>query len=180
MGAVDSDSVLRHFGSERAQAREHYARFMTDGIGMGHQPSFYEANRGVLGSEDFVDSIIHRIGDHDTRAAGERRRQERQRPRFDAEALVSAVERVCGIARADFCSTGKHARIVIAKETTIIAGCRLGATITALSRLLLISAASVSRRHDAASRKMQANNTLDSNVKNVVELYELALAAKES
>jgi hypothetical protein len=114
-------------------AREHYAGFVTAGIGMGHQGAFYEASCGVLGSEEFVDSIIHRIGEHDTRAAGERRRQERERTQFDADALVSAVERVCETARGHFCSTAKHARLILAKETLIIAGRRLGASTTALS-----------------------------------------------
>ena len=171
-GPVDVDSVLRHFGSTKAKAREHYAGFMTAGIGLGHQAAFYEASRGVLGSEEFVDSIIHRIGDHDTRAAGERRWQERQLPQFDAESLVTSVERVCEIARENFCSTDKHARIILAKETMIIAGRRLGATTTALlSRLLSISSASVSRRHDAAALKMQANDKLASIVNRVVEQY---------
>ena len=170
-GPADVDSVLRHFGSKKAKAREHYSRFMTEGIAMGHQTEFYETRRGVLGSEEFVDSIIHRIGEHDTRAAGERRREERQRPGFDPNTLVEAVERVCGIAREDFCSAAKHTRLVLAKETLIIAGRCLGVTTTALSRLLLISSASVSRRHDAATRRMHENDILASFVDRVVEQY---------
>jgi hypothetical protein len=82
-----------------------------------------------------------------------------------------AVERLCEIARENFCSTHKHARIILAKETMIIAGRRLGATTTALSRLLSISSASVSRRHDVAALKMQANDKLASIVNRVVEQY---------
>jgi hypothetical protein len=66
----------------------------------------------------------------------------------------------------------------LAKEAAVIAGRRLGATTTELSRLLAISSASVSRRFDAATKKLNGDKTLAALVESVVERYRMELNAE--
>ncbi len=61
---IDVDPVLRHFGAKKVVARETYRQFVDAGMGHGHQAGFYLADGGrILGSEEFVDATIHRIGE---------------------------------------------------------------------------------------------------------------------
>src|ERR1043166_4536069 len=61
---IDVDPVLRHFGAKKAVARETYRQFVDAGMSHGHQAGFYLAEGGrILGSEEFVDATIHRIGE---------------------------------------------------------------------------------------------------------------------
>src|SRR5712691_8142515 len=63
-GIVDLDPVLRHFGVKKALARERFGQFVMAGIKHGHRDEFYAAEEGrILGSEEFVDATIHRIGE---------------------------------------------------------------------------------------------------------------------
>jgi putative transposase len=63
-GLVDVDPVLRHFGARKKSAREAYSRFVEAGMKLGHQEEFYLADEGrILGTEEFVDATIHRIGE---------------------------------------------------------------------------------------------------------------------
>ena len=63
-GIVDVDPVLRHFGASKEVARDRYRKFVAAGIKLGHCEEFYAADEGrILGSEEFIDATIHRIGE---------------------------------------------------------------------------------------------------------------------
>jgi REP element-mobilizing transposase RayT len=62
-GVVDVDPVLRHFGASKEVARDRYRKFVEAGLKQGHCREFYAADEGrILGSEEFIDATIHRIG----------------------------------------------------------------------------------------------------------------------
>ena len=89
-GIVDVDPVLRHFGAKKGLAREAYGHFVAAGMGLGHQEEFYLADQGrILGTEEFVDATIHRIGET-TRVV----RRAELNEKFNAEALIEAVVHV--------------------------------------------------------------------------------------
>jgi putative transposase len=156
-GIVDVDPVLRHFGAKKKVARERYGEFVRAGMKLGHRDDFYRAADGcILGSEEFVDGTIHRLGE--IKPAGKFKRQlgAVHSARFDAEALYTAVEKVCGLAREEFCGRGKEARLVRAKEVLILVGTRTGASNRILCELVGLSSSTVSRRYDSAYRRSQA------------------------
>src|SRR5258707_9165834 len=63
-GVVDVDPVLRHFGAKKEAARDRYREFVAAGMKHGHRAEFYVADEGrILGTEEFVDATIHRIGE---------------------------------------------------------------------------------------------------------------------
>ena len=63
-GIVDVDPVLRHFAAKKDVARMRYRQFVAAGIKQGHCEEFYAAEEGrILGSEEFIDATIHRIGE---------------------------------------------------------------------------------------------------------------------
>ncbi|CAN5267355.1 hypothetical protein BH20ACI2_BH20ACI2_04990 [soil metagenome] len=76
--------------------------------------------------------MIHRIGEHDVRAASLLRKLSGQTREIRPEALLAAVENVCEISRDDFCGSSKGARQIFAKEVLILSGRRLEASITVL------------------------------------------------
>lgn len=178
-GIVDVDPLLRRFGRRRAIARERYAEHMAAGMGLGHQPSLYTAKDGVLGSDEFVDATIHRMGEFDTRASA-KRRNAALNIEFDAEALIAAVESITGVSRTDFCGRSKNALLVTAKEALIAAGRQAGASTTELSKVLGISSASISRRHDAARDRMKKDQTFSDVVPKIVEKYKANVSHEES
>jgi putative transposase len=171
-GPVDVDPVLRRFGPKRAIARERFAQFVASGANLGHQPQFYKDQDGVLGSEEFVDQTIHRIGDFDTRAAAMRRKAEANRSELRKVALIRAVEMVCDVRQVDFCGPAKGPKPVFAKEALILAGRELGATVTALSGIVGVSSASISRRLDIARRRSTDDQTLADARDRIIEQYE--------
>jgi len=66
-----------------------------------------------------------------------------------------AVERVCHIPREDFCGTSKSGPATMAKEMLILIGLQMGASTKLLSEIIGISPSALSRRHDAAQRKLR-------------------------
>jgi uncharacterized ferredoxin-like protein len=103
-----------------------------------------------------VDGTIHRLGN--TTSAGKFNGQlgAVHSSGFDAEALITAVEKVCGLAREEFCGRGKDARLVSVKEALILVGTRTGASNRMLCELVGLSSSTVSRRYDSAYRRLQA------------------------
>jgi len=84
-------------------ARENFAQFVAAGAKLGHQEEFYLTGKGgILGSEEFVDETIHRLGETDGRSA----RTVGDTPEFDGRALVRiAAEhrgQTCNIANRGF------------------------------------------------------------------------------
>jgi len=156
-GIVDVDPVLRHFGAKREVARVNYQKFMAAGIKQGHCEAFYTADEGrILGSEEFIDATIHRLGEtgHTTRGA---KKETIPVCEVEPNRLIAAVEKECGIPRADFCGTSKHASAILAKEMLILTGLQMGASMKELSEIIGISLSALSRRHDAARQKVRDN-----------------------
>ena len=123
-GIVDADPVLRHFGPVKKIARDRFREFIVAGIGLEYPMEFDSpAESGVLGSEEFVDSAIHRIGE--VAKHGKRKLKKEDRP-FDTEALIASVEAVFALSRDKFCGPGKSAKAVMAKEVFILTGRKCG------------------------------------------------------
>ena len=155
-GLVDVDPVLRHFGAQKKVARERYREFVRAGMKLGHQAEFYRAEEGrILGSEEFVDATIHRLGEIEPARKTKRKGGVTDSASFDAEALITAVETACGLEREKFCGPGKDARLVRAKEALILVGSRAGASNKMLCNLIGMNSSTVSRRHYSAHRKLQ-------------------------
>jgi putative transposase len=176
-GIVDTDPVLRHFGVKKTVARERYRQFVAMGIKLGHQPEFYLTDEGrILGTEEFVDATIHRIGE--TRRAVRKERGVKVNQKFSAEALealIEAVEKICRIPRAQFCGSGKRAGAVMAKEMFVLAGRQAGASLKILSEITGISSSAISRRHDAAIFKVRNNEELRKLAASIYEQYHGSL-----
>jgi len=166
-GPVDVDPLLRRFAPKKAVARERFAKHVAAGMKLGHLDRLYETNQGVLGSEEFVDSMIHRIGEFVPKGTPRALAAE-----FDGQALMAAVENVCGIQRQEFCGRAKGALVVAARETLVLCGRRLGASATDLARLTGLDIACISRRHDAAIRRSKDDNSFRDVITEVVEKYQ--------
>lgn len=175
-GAIDVDPVLRRFGPNKERARERFANHVAAGMGHGHLDAFYEAKDGVLGSDEFVDSMIHRIGEYVPKGTPELKAEET----VDADVLADAVETVCGLSRADLCGLGKSSQIVEARELLIVCGRRLGVPGKVLSELSNLSSASISRRHDAAVRKIKDDTMLRESADEVVRTYRMMTSERSS
>lgn len=158
-GILDVDPVLRHFGVKKRLAREAYRQFVAAGMKLGHQEEFYPTDeRRILGTEEFVDATIHRIGE--TRRAVRKEEWVKVNNQLNAEALIEAVEKICRMPRAQFCGAGKSAAAVMAKELFILTGRRAGASLKVLSEITGISSSAISRRHDAGKFKVRNNKEL--------------------
>ena len=81
------------------------------------------------------------------------------------------VETVCRIPREDFCGTSKSAPAVMAKEMLILIGLQLGASMKVLSEIIGISPSALSRRHDAARRKLRDNANRRKLVSEIIQQY---------
>lgn len=170
-GIVDVDPVLRHFGARKDVARELFGQFVMAGIKNGHRAEFYQTDEGrILGSEEFVDATIHRIGES-RRPAKRNKRTPKAQLEFDASALLSAVEDSCGIAKEKFCGPGKSSELISAKEALILVGRKAGASLKSLADLTGISSSAVSRRHDAARKKAAADAATSRLTKKIESLY---------
>jgi len=157
---VDADPVLRHFSARKERARKEFRRFVTAGMKHGHRNDFYQADEGqILGDGEFVDAMIHRIGETERRVKSNDGEVKLARE-FDAVALATAVERNFGITKAKICGPGKGRRVMQAKEIMILVGRRQGASVRQLADLVGISISGVSRRHDAARRKVQEDQAV--------------------
>jgi putative transposase len=166
-GPVDVDPVLRRFGARRSVARERYAKHVAAGMKLGHLDHLYETSQGVLGSEEFVDSMVHRIGEFTPRGT-----PGAAVAKFDGQALIAAVESVSGIQRQEFCGRAKGALIVAVREAFVLAGRRLGATATDLARLTGLDVACISRRHDAAVRRSKEDESFRNVITRVIKQYQ--------
>ena len=168
---VDVDPVLRLFGARKQKARENFAQFVAAGAKLGHIEEFYAAGEGnILGSDEFVDEAIHRVGGSE-RAVRPGDRRKVTPAMIDKERLVASVETVCKISREQFTGPTKSASAVLGKEAAIIVGRRMGISARMLGDLLEISPSNVSRRHDAAIRKLREKGPLSEIVAEVTDAY---------
>ena len=175
VGVIDVDPLLRRFGPNKAAAREQFAQHVAAGMKLGHLGQLYVTKDGVLGGEEFVDAMIHRMGEFTPKGTPKTVMTE-----FDAEALITAVENVCGVARQEFCGKAKGARVMAAKDILVLTGRRLGASTTTLSRLTGLDIANVSRRHDAAVRKVKEDPRFSDATSQVIEDYHLSANGESS
>ena len=144
-GIVDVDPVLRHFGNRKEIARNYFADYV--GTVLPDDDVAYSTAEGdILGSDEFVDEAIHRLGVVEKPP----RRKAKDEPALDAESLVSAVEEVFGMSRKDLFGSGKNTRVIMAKEVLIITGREAGARIAELANITGLDSSNVSRRYDAA------------------------------
>jgi REP-associated tyrosine transposase len=164
-GLVDVQPLLRGFGARKQVARETYQKFVRAGMKLGHQEEFYQAEGGrILGSEEFVDSTIHRIGETGALVA---RAKKRAGDELDLTKLVEVVELATGVRRSDFCGPGKSARIVMVKEALVYVGRAAGATNAALAKEMGLESSVVSRRYEAARQKILQSPKMSALVKEV-------------
>jgi len=175
-GMVDVDPMLRLFGPKRVTARKRFAEFVQAGIGQGHREDLYKAEDGqILGTEEFVDATIHRLGD-----IGRAYRPTDGRliadADFNPEALIAAVEGVSGTARTNFYGSAKSRKTVVIKELLIVSGRQAGATVKTLSEMTGLNSSTVSRRHDAATNRMHEDQTTRQTVNKVLEKYREQIA----
>ena len=169
VGVVDVDPVLRLFGARKNKARENFARYVGAGAKLGHQEEFYKTGEGgILGSDEFVDEAIHRLGETNGKMM---RRQGANTPEFNAKALIGIVENLLETKLVSFYGSGKGARSVFAKELLIVTGRQVGATVTTLSELTGLDPSTVSRRHDAARLRMHNNEDLQALTRKVLEQW---------
>jgi REP-associated tyrosine transposase len=142
-GLVDTEPVLRHFGATKKRAIEAYIQFVEASLSEKSQEDYYRAAEGrLLGSDEFMKEISHRVGEHRT-----------QRQIFDGtsvEDLLSAAAGSSGLTRRELCSKSKNRRTVAIKEAVIVAGRELGIRNRELAEALGIDASAVTRRVEAA------------------------------
>ena len=142
-GLVDVEPVLRHFGASRRRAVETYIRFVESSLAEQSQDEYYRAAEGrLLGSEEFLREIRHRIGDH--------RAVRRVPERTSIEDLLTAAETSSGLSRQELCGKSKNRRTVAVKEAVIVLGRENGITNRVLAEALGLGASAVTRRVDAA------------------------------
>jgi REP element-mobilizing transposase RayT len=166
---VDIDPVLRHFGTTLTIARQHYRQFMRGETGCDQVETFSpEIDGRFLGTEEFVDATIHRLGE--TRPARPRV-QSGAASRLDTEGLIATVEAVFQISREDFVGARKVASAVMAKEALIIVGRDAGASMRALAAISGIGISTISRRYEVAKRKLQHDGEFNNRVDRIRELY---------
>ena len=155
---VDVDPVLRLFGPTKKVAREYFAAYVAAGVGLEYPKDFDSPAEGhILGSEEFIDTTIHRIGDTPRRRAEHTKKHERH---FDASALISAIETVFGLSGDKFCGPEKSAKAVLAKEVLILIGREQGAGVAELSLISGLDTSNISRRYDAAQQNLKTDRKL--------------------
>lgn len=166
---VDVDPVLRLFGARKAKARENFAQFVAAGARIAQQPELYNASEGcILGSDEFVDATIHRIWERDNKAI---RKKSSEIETFRPEAMITAAKSVLKIDRAALIGRSKVAGTVRTKETLIAAARLVGANNRELSELTGLNTSTVSRRHDAAARRIKQDDESRQLVDKIVRVY---------
>jgi Transposase and inactivated derivatives len=152
---VDVDPVLRLFGARKKKARENFAGHVAAGARLGHNDEFYSTGEeGILGSEEFIDATIHRLGETNGKIG---RRTETTVPEFNADVLVAIIERLLDIRRESFYGSGKSRHSTVAKELLILTGRQAGANVRTLSQLVGLDPSTTSRRLDTAIRRGREN-----------------------
>lgn len=155
-GIVDVDPVLRHFGNRKEIARKYFVDYVGTVL-PDDEEAYSTAEHDIIGSDEFVDDAIHRLGVVDRKP---QRRKDNDEPAFDPDSLVSAVEAVFGMSRKDLFGSGKNARVIMAKEVLIITGREAGASSTQLAEITGLDSSNVSRRYDAAKLSVDADTKL--------------------
>src|SRR5262249_15200442 len=147
------------------------------GMSLGHQDHLYPAIEArVLGTEDFVDAAIHRLGE----IKGNDRRPAKEEIEFDSELLIGLVAKICGIAEVALCGSGKNAGTVRAKELLVFTGNEMGVSMTTLSEITGLSRSAISRRNDAAKFEMQKGGATSELAAEIKREYEKRMRIAKS
>ncbi len=178
-GIVDVDPVLRRFGRPRDAARGRFADHVAAALKLGPEPKFYASESGILGSDEFVDTMIHRIGDHDVHAAARRLKELKAAEGCDLQSLLAVVAETFEVEKDEICGRDKNPRLVYVKEVLIMSAVRLGASLADISDLLSLNASTVSRRRDAAKSRMAFDQKVAEEIGNVVTKYISIKAGSE-
>ena len=153
-GLVDAEPVLRHFGANKKRAIEVYAEFVNAALGEKSQKEYYLASEGrMLGSEEFLDEVKHRIGD----SMGKRERRVRKP---DLEAILKAAEKATGLGRKEFCTNSKSRALVMIKEAIIAIGDENGILTRELADVLGVDPSAVSKRRDGARGRAERSGEM--------------------
>jgi hypothetical protein len=143
-GLVDTEPVLRHFGATKRRAIEVYSRFVNAALGQSSQQMYYRASEGrMLGSEDFVEEIKHRIGDHQGKG-------KKRAGKAGLEAILKTAEKATGMRRRDFCTNNKTRELVMIKEAIIVIGYENGIRVREIADALGVDTSAVSKRREVA------------------------------
>jgi REP element-mobilizing transposase RayT len=153
-GLVDAEPVLRHFGANRKRAVDMYSQFVNAALAQKSQQEYYVAAEGrMLGNDEFLDEVKHRIGDHLGR--GDRRVR-----KADIEAVLRAAEGATGLKRKEFCSKSKSRELVMVKEAIIVIGQERGVRTGELADVLGVDPSAVSKRREAARRRSEDSSAM--------------------
>lgn len=159
---VDIEPVLRHFGATKKLARERFKLFVDSGMKAGHRAEFYEADEGrILGSEEFVDETKKRVGEIPRGA----RPEIKKRSAPNLEGVIEAAAKASRLTQEEICSRSKRSAVVTAKEAMIFVAHELGASNTAVAKLMGVNISLVSRRLDSAKSRMTDSSKLQKLVK---------------
>lgn len=157
-GITDVDPILRVFGSKKAPARQAFEAYVLRGMNRRYPEDLDSPAEGyILGSAEFVDDTIHRLGNTPRRRAEHTKKAVGS---FDAAALVAAVAAVFGMSEEQFCGPEKSTKSVLAKEVLILIGREQGAGVAQLSLIVGLDTSNVSRRCDAARAKLETDRKL--------------------
>lgn len=174
-GIVDVDPVLRLFAAKKDVARVEFAKFVLAGTSPALLAEFEAEDDGrIMGSEEFVDSMIHRIGVTERPYRPSDGRTNKEKGKVNTDALITAVESVCGISRDVFCGPMRSATATAARDILIVTGRRLGATVGELSEITGLNTSNISRRFATATTRKVEQNELYDPVERVMETYESA------
>jgi len=142
-GLVDVEPVLRHFGGTKKRAIETYTRFVEASMGEPSQDDYYRATEGrLLGGEEFLDEIKHRVGDH--LAA---------RKAFESttiEDLLKAAAKSSGLSAQEICSKSKNRKTISVRDAVIVIGRERGISNRELAEALRMDPSAVTKRVEAA------------------------------
>ena len=142
-GLVDAEPVLRHFGANKKRAVEVYIQFVEASLGEPSHRDYYRADEGrLLGSDEFLEEIKHRVGEHRTGVKAVEVRS--------VEDLLRAAERTSGLSRQAMCSGGKNRSTVAVRDAVIVAGRERGISNRELGEALGIDGSAVTKRVEAA------------------------------
>jgi len=159
---VDIEPVLRRFGGTKKLARERLGLFVDAGIKAGHREEFYGAEEGrILGSEEFVDETKKRVGE----IPGGARPEMKKLSAPNLEWVLEAAAKASGLTPEEICGRSKRRAVVTAKEAMIFVAHELGASNTAVARLMGVNISLISRRLDSANSKMTEASKLQKLVK---------------
>lgn len=172
-GIIDVDPVLRLFGVKRPEAAQRFAQYVNGARDYDEAFTLSDGGR-ILGSEEFVDAAIHRIGDTGMVYKPTDGRLDRKLVEIDEAALIASTEQVFELPRQYFVGSGnRHRNAVFVKEVLLASGCRIGASLAALSRLVGLNTSTASRRHDSARLKQENDENFKSHVSRVVKQYHV-------